>query len=119
MLLLDSFSTDSTEEIEAAWVAEAVRRADELERGEVEALDGESVLKDLKVKFQSRRPVRAYKIRREAADEIVEAASCYEQEAAPAPPGLGADLIAEYEARLETALELPGAGAIVANDRLK
>ena len=52
-VLLDSISTDSTEEIEAAWVAEAVRRADELERGEVEALDGESVLKDLKAKFQS------------------------------------------------------------------
>lgn len=52
-LLLDSLSTDSTEEIEAAWVAEAVRRADELERGEVEALDGESVLADLKAKFQS------------------------------------------------------------------
>lgn len=51
-LLLDSIS-DSTEEIEAAWVAEAVRRADELERGEVEALDGESVLEGLKVKFQS------------------------------------------------------------------
>ena len=52
-LLLDSISTDSTEEIEAAWVAEAVRRADELERGEVEALDGELVLEDLKTKFQS------------------------------------------------------------------
>ena len=52
-LLLDSISTDSTEEIEAAWVAEAVRRADELERAEVEALDGESVLEDLKAKFQS------------------------------------------------------------------
>ncbi len=55
--------------------------------------------------------MKTYKIRREAADEIAEAASWYEQEAAP---GLGADLIAEYEARLETALELPGAGAIVA-----
>ena len=52
-LLLDSISTDSTEEIEAAWVTEAVRRADELERGEVEALDGESVLEGLKAKFQS------------------------------------------------------------------
>ena len=52
-LLLDSVSTDSAEEIEASWVAEAVRRADELERGEVEALDGESVLEDLKLKFQS------------------------------------------------------------------
>ena len=52
-LLLDSISTDTTEEIEAAWVSEAVRRADELERGEVEALDGESVLEDLKAKFPS------------------------------------------------------------------
>lgn len=52
-LLLDSISADGTEDIEAAWVAEAVRRADELERGEAEALDGESVLRDLKAKFQS------------------------------------------------------------------
>ena len=52
-LLLDSISTDSAEEIEAAWVAEAVRRAEQLERGEVAALDGESVLADLKAKFQS------------------------------------------------------------------
>lgn len=52
-LLLDSVSTDSTEEIEAAWVAEAVRRAEQLERGEVEALDGETVLAELKAKFQS------------------------------------------------------------------
>lgn len=52
-LLLDSVSPDSTEEIEAAWVAEAVRRAEQLERGEVEALDGESVLAELKAKFKS------------------------------------------------------------------
>jgi hypothetical protein len=52
-LLLDSISTESPEEIEAAWVAEAVRRGDQLERGEVEALDGESVLADLKARFQS------------------------------------------------------------------
>jgi hypothetical protein len=55
--------------------------------------------------------VKTYKIRKEAADEIAEAASWYEQHAAP---GLGADLIAEYETRLNTALELPGTGAIVA-----
>jgi putative addiction module component (TIGR02574 family) len=55
-LLLDSLSTDGTAESEAAWVAEAVRRANELERGEVEALDGESVLEDLKSKFQSAAP---------------------------------------------------------------
>jgi len=52
-LLLDSVSTDTAEEIETAWVAEAVRRANELERGQAEALDGESVLRDLKAKFQS------------------------------------------------------------------
>lgn len=38
-LLFDSISTESTERIEAAWVEEAVRRADPLERREVEALD--------------------------------------------------------------------------------
>jgi hypothetical protein len=52
-LLFDSVSTETADEIEAAWVAEAVHRADELERGEAEALDGESVLQDLKAKFQS------------------------------------------------------------------
>ena len=55
-LLLDSISTDTTEAVEAAWVAEAVRRADESERGEVEALDGESALKDLKAKLRSAAP---------------------------------------------------------------
>ena len=55
-LLLDSISTESAEEIEAAWVAEAVRRAEQLERGEVAALDGQSVLADLKAKFQSTTP---------------------------------------------------------------
>lgn len=52
-LLLDSVSTETTEEIEAAWVAEAVRRANELERGEAQALDGRAVLSDLKAKFPS------------------------------------------------------------------
>jgi hypothetical protein len=52
-LLLDSVSIDPPEEIEAAWVAEAVRRADELEQGSVQALDGESVLESLKAKFQT------------------------------------------------------------------
>ena len=52
-VLLDSVSIDSAAEIEAVWVAEAVRRADELERGEAEALDGRSVLEALKAKFQS------------------------------------------------------------------
>lgn len=52
-LLLDSVATDTTEEIEAAWVSEAVRRAGELERGEVEALDAETVLTELRAKFGS------------------------------------------------------------------
>ncbi|MEX1367898.1 MAG: hypothetical protein AB1Z98_32515 [Nannocystaceae bacterium] len=55
--------------------------------------------------------MRAHKIRKEAADELAEAAHWYEREAAP---GLGADLITEYEARLAMALELPGAGTVVA-----
>jgi hypothetical protein len=54
--------------------------------------------------------MRPHKIRKEAAAEIADAAGWYEREAAP---GLGAELVAEYEARLATALELPGAGAIV------
>ena len=55
--------------------------------------------------------MKPYKIRKEAAEELAEAAAWYEREAAP---GLGADLIAEYEARLSKALELPDAGTIVA-----
>lgn len=52
-LLFDSIDADSPEEIEAAWVAEAVRRAEQLERREAEALDGESVVTVLRAKFQS------------------------------------------------------------------
>jgi len=52
-LLLDTVSTDSPEEIETAWVAEATRRAEELERGDVEALDGAPVLDSLRARFQS------------------------------------------------------------------
>ncbi len=55
--------------------------------------------------------MKAFRIRREAAKEIADAASWYEEEAAP---GLGADLIAEYEERLTLALEVPGGGTIVA-----
>lgn len=49
-LLFDSISTGTTEEIEAAWVAKAVQRTDELERGKAEALDGSSILEDLRAK---------------------------------------------------------------------
>ncbi len=50
--LLDSASTATAEEIETEWISEAVRRAEELERGEVEALDGAPVLADLRAKLQ-------------------------------------------------------------------
>lgn len=52
-LLFDSVSDDSVDELEAAWATEAVRRADELEQGEAEALDGASVLEELKARFES------------------------------------------------------------------
>jgi putative addiction module component (TIGR02574 family) len=55
-LLFDSVSADGADDIEAAWVAEAIRRANELERGDAEALDGESALRDLKAKLQSPAP---------------------------------------------------------------
>lgn len=55
--------------------------------------------------------MKDYKIRAEAAEELIDAATWYEQEAAP---GFGSDLIAKFEARLEQALRFPGVGTIVA-----
>lgn len=55
-----------------------------------------------------------YLIRKEAARELAEAAAWYDREAAS---GLGAALLTEFEARLETALKLPGAGTIVAKTK--
>ena len=55
-LLLESVpqaSTETAEAIEDAWVAEAVRRADEVERGDAEVLDGESALRRLEAKLRS------------------------------------------------------------------
>lgn len=52
-LLLDSVSSETTAEIQAAWVAQAVRRAEELERGEAVALDGKPILDALKAQLQS------------------------------------------------------------------
>lgn len=52
-LLLDSVGTEPAEAIETAWLAEAVRRAEALEEGRVEALDGEAFLDALKAKLQS------------------------------------------------------------------
>ncbi len=53
--LLDSLPARETLEIEAAWVAEASRRAGELERGEVEALDAEAALAAIRAHLSSRR----------------------------------------------------------------
>lgn len=52
-----------------------------------------------------------HRIRAEAAKELAEAAAWYEREAAP---GMGAALLEAYEVRLESALQSPGAGALVA-----
>jgi len=46
--------------------------------------------------------MRPHKIRKEAVAEIAEAADWYERQATT---GLGADLVAEYEARVRQALE--------------
>jgi putative addiction module component (TIGR02574 family) len=49
--LLDSIPSETADEIEAAWVAEARRRADESERGRVDAVDGDAALRELKARF--------------------------------------------------------------------
>jgi hypothetical protein len=50
--LLDATPPDTDEEIAAAWVDEARHRAGCLERGEVEALDGEKALAELEAKLR-------------------------------------------------------------------
>jgi len=51
--LLDTVLGDDSEDVERAWTDEAVRRAGELERGEVEALDGETAIVDLEAKLRA------------------------------------------------------------------
>jgi hypothetical protein len=53
--LLDATPPETEEEIEAAWVEEARHRAGCLERGEVEALDGEEALAELEAKLRGTR----------------------------------------------------------------
>jgi hypothetical protein len=55
--LLDALPPESAEEIEAAWVEEATRRAGRLERGEEQALDGEETLTTLEAKYRSKRAI--------------------------------------------------------------
>lgn len=55
-LLLESVPqacTETAEAVEDAWIAEAVRRAEEVERGDAEVLDGESALRRLEAKLCS------------------------------------------------------------------
>lgn len=51
--LLDTIPRETAEEIERAWNEEAVRRAAALERGEVQALDGEESVRGLEEKLRS------------------------------------------------------------------
>jgi putative addiction module component (TIGR02574 family) len=51
-LLLDSVMREGTESIDAAWAAEAARRADDAEQGEGAVLDGPTALADLKSKYE-------------------------------------------------------------------
>jgi hypothetical protein len=50
--LLEATPPETTEEIEAAWLEEARRRAGCVERGEEEALDGEAALAELEAKLR-------------------------------------------------------------------
>lgn len=50
--LLDAMPPETADEIETAWLDEARRRAGCLERGEVEARDGETVLATLEAKLR-------------------------------------------------------------------
>jgi len=51
--LLDTVLRDDPEDVAKEWTAEAVRRAEALERGEVEALDGETAIAGLEAKLRA------------------------------------------------------------------
>ncbi|MFV8755069.1 addiction module protein [Nannocystaceae bacterium ST9] len=53
--ILVSMPPETLDEIERAWLEEAQRRAGRLERGEVEARDGDEVLAELEAKLQGMR----------------------------------------------------------------
>ncbi len=50
--LLDAMPPETVDEIEEAWLEEARRRAGRLERGEIEARDGDSALAALEAKLR-------------------------------------------------------------------
>lgn len=47
-ILWDSLDEERIKEIEGKWAAESEERIDAVDRGELEALDGRSVLRDLR-----------------------------------------------------------------------
>ena len=53
--LLDSIPAEVAEELENAWNREAVRRAEAFEHGEVQAIEGEQAMKDLRSKLSESR----------------------------------------------------------------
>lgn len=52
--LLDSIPAEVAEELEKAWNAEALRRAEAFERGGVQAVDGDKAMSELRAKFAAR-----------------------------------------------------------------
>ncbi len=51
--LLDTVLQEVPEQVADAWTAEAIRRAGALERGEIEALDGEAAVACLEAKLRA------------------------------------------------------------------
>jgi len=52
--LPDSIPAEVAGELEKAWNAEVIRRAEAFERGEVQAIDGDKALSELRSKFSAR-----------------------------------------------------------------
>jgi hypothetical protein len=50
--LLDALPRETADEIEAAWNQEAIRRTEQLERGESQSRDGEEALRALEAKIR-------------------------------------------------------------------
>ena len=50
--LLESLDDDAMREIQTAWGQEAEARLEAFQRGEIKALDGPSVLRELRSKYQ-------------------------------------------------------------------
>lgn len=51
--LVESICSETNDDVDHAWVAEARRRAGKLERGEVESRDGERVVAEIEARLQN------------------------------------------------------------------